>query len=64
MLIDYSREDKLRHDYAVTGYTGDACTKCGRVRVERCNNGKRICEKCAWDQDAGEYCGEYREVYL
>ena len=64
MLIDYSREDRLRYDYASTGYTGDACAKCGRIRVEKLANGKRICEKCTWDQDAGEYSREYREVHL
>ena len=63
MDMGYDRLDRLYREYAFVEYTGDACAKCKRVRVERLANGKRICEKCAWDQDAGEYSGEYREVH-
>lgn len=37
------------------GYTGDKCTKCGRVRVEAWENGDKVCEKCYWNETKGEY---------
>lgn len=32
------------------GYSEKPCNNCGRVRVERYENGDEICEKCGWDQ--------------
>ena len=37
------------------GYTGEECSNCGRMRVEKWGNGHRICEKCDWNQDTDEY---------
>lgn len=37
------------------GYTGEECINCGRVRVIKFESGKRICEKCSFDQDEKEY---------
>lgn len=36
-------------------YEAEPCPNCGRLRVGRRNNGKRICEKCCWDIDAKNY---------
>lgn len=36
-------------------YTGEACEKCKRVRVEIYNNGDSICEKCGWNTTTKEY---------
>lgn len=33
------------------GYTGEECIECGRVRVIKFESGKRICDKCSFDQD-------------
>jgi uncharacterized OB-fold protein len=41
-------------------YTGDKCKECGRVRVELID-GKRICEKCCFNQDTNEYELEHRK---
>lgn len=38
-------------------YTGEDCNNCDRLRVEMWSDGKRVCEKCGWDQDAKEYTG-------
>ena len=37
------------------GYTGEECINCERVRVIKFDSGKRICEKCSFDQDKKEY---------
>jgi ribosomal protein L37AE/L43A len=63
MDMGYDRLDGLAREYAFVEYTGEACLNCGRHRVERLASGKRICEKCAWDQDTDEYSGEYREIH-
>lgn len=42
-------------------YTGERCTNCGRVRVELIN-GRRICEKCNWNQDTNEYDNYFEEL--
>ena len=39
-------------------YTGDTCPNCGRVRIVATSSGKRVCEKCSWCIEDGEY---YRE---
>lgn len=44
------------------GYTGEACAKCGRVRVERYSNGFEVCEKCRWCPQLG-YCVPDDEYY-
>lgn len=37
-------------------YTGDSCRECGRERVLRpCADGQRRCDKCGWNQDAGDF---------
>lgn len=35
-------------------YTGERCKNCNRVRVELVD-GRKICEKCQWNQDTNEY---------
>ncbi len=37
------------------GYDRNNCINCGRQRVIRYSSGRRICEKCAFDQDKKEY---------
>lgn len=41
------------------GYTGEKCINCGRVRVIKFESGKRICEKCSFDQDKKEYVNTF-----
>lgn len=43
------------------GYLPEPCPNCGRVRVERMEDGHLVCEKCNWDQTAGDYRQEYWE---
>lgn len=50
-----SNEAAIRAGYAAVDYTGSACTNCGRCRVLNCRNGKRVCEKCCFDQVARDY---------
>lgn len=35
-------------------YTGESCENCSRVRVELID-GRKICEKCNWNQETSEY---------
>lgn len=39
------------------GYTGEACPKCGRYRIEQWSRGRRVCEKC-------HYCLEDDDYYF
>lgn len=43
------------------GYTGNSCINCGRNRIIKYSKGKRICEKCGYDQDKKEYDFEYNK---
>lgn len=43
------------------GYTDDPCPNCGRYRVEKWSSGKRVCEKCKWCIEDGEYFHEEDE---
>lgn len=36
-------------------YTSEPCEHCGRVRVLEYGDGKKICEKCFWNQDTHTY---------
>lgn len=58
-------EEEIREGYRVekVGYEEEVCGNCDRQRVELCVNGKRICEKCHWDQDSGEYDGWHMEFF-
>jgi len=47
--------DKRKEGYLASCYCGYECKNCGRWRVMQCENGKEICEKCSWDQNAGCY---------
>jgi ribosomal protein L37AE/L43A len=44
-----------REGYRALDYTGVDCTHCGRNRVMNCFNGKKVCEKCGWDNVKNEY---------
>ncbi|WP_374553185.1 hypothetical protein [Sphingobium yanoikuyae] len=44
-------------------YDGTDCKNCGRCRVlhyEEVN--RRICEKCNWDQDSGDYAHDHERI--
>ncbi|WP_416149483.1 TFIIB-type zinc finger domain-containing protein [Salipaludibacillus sp. HK11] len=41
-------------------YVSDECKNCGRVRVELID-GKKICEKCHFNQDTNDYEIDYRK---
>lgn len=51
---EYAAELKEHEDWA-GDYDGTECPNCGRLRMMLCANGKRRCEKCNFDPDAGEY---------
>lgn len=55
-------EREKREGFRAENYTGNGCEKCGRNRVMNCQNGKKICEKCGWDQNAHEY-SEYLSLF-
>ena len=42
------------------GYTGEECESCGRVRVEKYENRKTVCEKCGWCKEIQEYVDRER----
>lgn len=49
---DHIAEQKAKRDgYRFSRYEPGRCLKCSRPRVGLRKNGKRICEKCYWDQD-------------
>ena len=52
---DDAAERARRDGYRSYYYTGEVCRNCSRNRVMRCDNGKRICEKCGWDADANMF---------
>jgi ribosomal protein L37AE/L43A len=52
-------EECYRADWA-GDYDGTECPNCGRLRMMMCANGKRRCEKCNYDPDAGRY-SDYAE---
>jgi len=56
------REQREAYHPAESGYCGE-CENCHRQRVELCNNGKRICEKCHWDQEAHAYDGKHLDFF-
>lgn len=58
------RERAVRLAYSPVNseYDGD-CNNCDRSRVELCNNGKMICQKCHWDQKEQIYDGTHRELF-
>lgn len=50
------QEERERERLAWAGdYDGTDCPNCGRARMLKCSNGKRRCEKCNWDPEAGTY---------
>ena len=51
-------EDKRRQEWALGEYTGEVCENCGRLRVCRCGNGKRRCEKCSWCPEEKRYVND------
>lgn len=53
---DYEAEQYARRaGYGCDEYNGTCCKNCDRARVMRCYNGKLVCEKCGWDQEANTY---------
>lgn len=66
-LLDAEERElaRKRDAYRWVEYTGDDCNnpRCGRQRVGRVANGKRICDKCYWDQDALRYEGTYADLH-
>lgn len=43
-------------------YDGNDCENCGRNRVLLYDNGRRICEKCNWDQVLDEYAFDHQRI--
>ena len=47
--FDYQKEEAREHKkWACVDYIEFNCPHCGRLRVEKCVNGKHWCEKCNW----------------
>lgn len=44
------------------GYSSKPCPNCGRVRLERYENGKEVCEKCGWSPQEHRYV-DSEEIY-
>jgi ribosomal protein L37AE/L43A len=60
-----ARPDDPDHWSHVLGadYTGEDCANCGRSRVLRYEEVDRfICEKCNWDQKAGQYAEDHERI--
>lgn len=58
-----ARSDEPDHWSYVLGadYAGVDCKNCSRSRVLHYEEVNRfICEKCNWDQDAGDYAFDHR----
>ena len=60
----FDEEDRKHKEYLESlgneiGYTGNNCINCGRNRVREYSKGKKICEKCYYNQDKKEYEFEY-----
>lgn len=59
-IMDGYAEEQEREKREREGWHGDydnretGCINCGRFRVIKCANGKRVCEKCGWDQEKNE----------
>lgn len=43
-------------------YDGTDCANCGRQRVLLYANGRRICEKCNWDQEQADYAADHARI--
>lgn len=54
MAQTQAEEEKEHLDWS-GDYDGTTCPNCNRQRMMLCTNGKRRCEKCNWDPDAGTY---------
>ena len=62
LLRPWEDKKEIHVDWgACLGYTGTACPKCGRYRLELYENGKRVCEKCNWCVEDGTYRDVYAE---
>lgn len=48
-------EDQAYQDDWAGDYDGTNCPNCTRLRMMKCSNGKRRCEKCNWDPDINDY---------
>jgi|HubBroStandDraft_3_1064219.scaffolds.fasta_scaffold132191_2 hypothetical protein len=53
--LESMAEDEAYRDQWSGDYDGIECPNCRRLRMVKCTNGKRRCEKCNWDPDTGEY---------
>ena len=66
MLNWFDEEEKERKDYLESlgeeiGYSGEECINCGRITVIKYSTGKKICEKCSFDQDKKDYDYNYNK---
>ena len=55
-------EDPLHWSHGGSDYDGTTCKGCGRLRVLLYANGRRICEKCNWDQHFDDYASDHTRV--
>lgn len=55
VISDWHEEEERERRQWDGNYDGTTCSNCNRLRVLLCANGKRVCEKCAWDQEAADY---------
>lgn len=63
MTEDISPEDPEHWSHVLgADYDGTSCRNCGRERVLSYTNGRRICEKCNWDQAAQDYAYDHNRI--
>jgi len=52
--IDWNHKEETETAHII-GYISEPCKACSRVRVELYSDGRKICEKCHFDQNTEEY---------
>ncbi len=61
ITFGYEEIDKEIMEWSPIKYVDGSCPKCGRQRLELCENGKHWCEKCNWVvEDNKYYCPDWR----
>jgi ribosomal protein L37AE/L43A len=59
---DLNTSDPEHWSHKGSNYDGTDCENCKRERVLIYENGRRICEKCNWDQDSGDYAVHHERI--
>ena len=54
-ILKFKEGLRVKEEISPVEYIDEECVSCGRYRVEMYTDGRKVCEKCHYNQETNEF---------